>query len=72
MDGTAIFDPQIRRQMSLGTHSVRTKKLHGVKVKKVKKILGNVFYGGKTSFFRAKNFNVCTKTRSETMKPKLF
>jgi hypothetical protein len=39
-----------------------TKKLHRIKVKKVKKNLGSIFYGGKTSFFRAKNFNVSIKT----------
>ena len=31
-------------------------------LKKVKKILGSIFYQWKTSFFRAKNFNVITKT----------
>ena len=42
--------------------SIRTKKLHRVKVKKLKKNLGSIFYRGKTRFFRAKNFNVSTTT----------
>jgi hypothetical protein len=37
-------------------------KLHRIQVKKVKKILGSIFYKGKTSFFRPKNFNASTKT----------
>ena len=42
--------------------SVHSKKLHRIKVKKVKKNLGSIFYLGKTIFFRAKNFKVSTKT----------
>ena len=42
--------------------SIWTKKLHRIEVKKVKKVLGSNFYRGKPSFFRAKNFNVSTKT----------
>ena len=37
--------------------SVRTKKMHWIKVKKSQKKIGKYFYGWKTSFFRAKNFN---------------
>ena len=37
--------------------SVCTEKLHSIKVKKVKKSLESIFYRGKTSFFRAKNFS---------------
>jgi hypothetical protein len=37
--------------------------LHRIKVKKVEKNLGSIFYGGKTSFFRAKNFNVSTSKK---------
>ena len=42
--------------------SVRTKKLHRVKVKKVQKISEVFFTGVNPVFFRAKNFNVSTKT----------
>ena len=38
--------------------------LGGIKVKKSKKNLGSIFYQRKTSFFRAKNFNVSIKTHS--------
>ena len=41
---------------------VRTEKLQRIKVNKSQKKLGSIFYGGKTSFFRAKNLSVSTKT----------
>ena len=42
--------------------SVRTEKLNIIKVKKVKKNWEVFFMGEKLGFFRAKNFNVSTKT----------
>ena len=42
--------------------SVCTEKLHRIRVKNVRKHFGMYFYRGKTSFFRAKNFNLSTKT----------
>ena len=39
---------------------VLTKKLHRIKVKKVKNILESIFYVGKNQFFRAKNLSVNT------------
>ena len=42
--------------------SVCTEKLHRIRVKNVRKHFGMYFYRGKNSFFRAKNFNVSTKT----------
>ena len=39
--------------------SIRTEKLHRIKVKKKSQTnFGKIFYRGKTSFFRAKNLNV--------------
>ena len=40
--------------------SVRTEKLHKIKLKFFKKIFGNKFYLRKTTFFRAKNATVTT------------
>ena len=41
--------------------SVRTKTLHRINVKESQKKIGEVFFGGKNSFFRAKNLNVSLK-----------
>ena len=41
---------------------VHTEKLHKIKVYKSQKLLGSIFYSGKTSFFKAKNLSVSTKT----------
>ena len=57
-----FFDIFIAKKINLEYCSVPTKKLHRVKVKESWKILGSIYYGGKTMFFRAKNFNVSTKT----------